>query len=109
MPNSTQSGDLVAISKNKGWDPNRIWDQEKGAYTESMEPWDHEREPFARNLGSVPGGMPGLDEPADATGGPTMSERLTWNVADVSREAKVSGKPKMTLSDPVAGDSTKDL
>ncbi len=97
---------LIQISKTQGWDSTRIWDQEKGAYVESIEPWDHPREPFDRTpMGNIPTGAPREDfgreaGSKDPTGGPTMSEKVTFEYPEVSREAKVSGKPKMSLSDP---------
>lgn len=91
---------LTEISKTQGWDATRIWNQETGAYEESVLPWDHAREPFARNLGEVPGGMPEVRGKTDPSGGPAMNEEVTWNRPDVSREARVSGKPKMSLSNP---------
>lgn len=94
---------LIQISKTQGWDATRIWDQEKGAYVESVEAWDHPREPFSKNLGEVPGGMPAVKGDKDPTGGATMSQETTWEYPDVGREARVSGKPKMTLSNPVEG------
>jgi hypothetical protein len=94
---------LIEISKTQGWDSTRIWDQEKGAYGESMIAWDHPREPFDKGLGEVPGGLPAVSGDKDPTGGPVMSEQITWNYPDVSRESKEEGKPKMTLSNPDPG------
>lgn len=92
---------LIEISKVQGWDSTKIWDQAKGAYGESILSWDHPREPFARNLGEVPGGLPAHDQAQDTSGGPTMTEQITFNHPDVSRESRVSGKPKLTLANPV--------
>jgi len=39
----------------------------------------------------------------DPTGGPVLSERVSWEYPDVSRERKENGKPKMTLSNPDPG------
>jgi len=104
------SRSLIQISATQGWDATRIWDQEKGEYVgEVLTAWDHPREPFDRGLGEVPGGLPGADQAADSTGGPVMNEQITWNYPDVGRESKEEGKPKMTLSDPAAGDTTRDL
>lgn len=100
---STSSRSLIEISKAQGWDSTKIWDQEKGAYTESVLPWDHAREVFARNLGEVPGGLPAHDQAKDTSGGPAMTEQIPFEYSDVSREARVSGSPKMTLANPTEG------
>ena len=98
--NST-SRSLIEISKTQGWDSTRIWDQEKGEYVgESLEPWDHPREPFDRSLGSVPGGVPATSGIKDPTGGPEMNEETTWNHPELGRESTQNGSPKLTLSDP---------
>lgn len=91
---------LIEISKTQGWDSTRIWDQDKGEYGESLLAWDHAREPFDKGLGEVPGGLPPLSGSSDTSGGPKLNEEVTFNHPDVSREAHVSGHPKMTLSNP---------
>lgn len=99
---------LIEISKTQGWDATRIWDQEKGAYGESLLSWDHPRDPFDRGLGQVPDSNP-LPETSgrkDPSEGPALTEETTFNHPDVSREARVSGSPKMTLSNPDPGDPT---
>lgn len=94
---------LIEISKTQGWDATRIWDQEKGAYGESMVAWDHAREPFDRGLGELPQDAPAHDQSNDVSGGPAMTESITFEYPDLSREAKVSGNPKMSLSPPDPG------
>lgn len=95
-----QGKSLRDISKEKGWDATRIWDQEKGQYVDSIEAWDHPRGVFDRSLGEVPDGVPAHDQKKDTSGGPKMAEKVTWEVADTSRERRENGHPKMSLSDP---------
>ena len=94
MPNSSQSEDLIAISKQKGWDPTKIWNQETGKYEDSIADWDHPREPFSRGLGDVPGGAPAVNSGGASIGArdprvpggsgdpsepSVLEERVTWN------------------------------
>jgi hypothetical protein len=101
---------LMAMDKMDGWpDPTKIYDLRNGT-TEDISGWDHARE--ANNdpgLGNIPTNDPpkeyyGRDANAiDPTGGPKMDEKILFNYPDVSREARVSGKPKRTLSNPDPG------
>ena len=94
---------LIEISKTQGWDPTRVWDQSTGTYGESIEAWDHPREPFDRGLGEVPGDLPAVRGSSDPTGGPAMTASTPFEYPEVNREDRVSGSPKMTLSDPDPG------
>ena len=94
------SRSLIEISKTQGWDPTRIWDQEKGAYaSDSQEEWHQAREPFDKGLGGVPGGVPPVSGDNDPSNGPVLTEKITFNYPDLSRESRENGNPKMTLTD----------
>jgi len=95
---------LTQISETQGWDSTKVWDQDKGAYTESILGWDHPREPFSPSMGEIPGGVPQAPA-ANTSAGPTMDEKVTFNVPDAGRESRENGKPKMTLSDPEPGNT----
>ncbi len=108
-PNSPTRS-LIAMNAMNGWpDPNKIYDPKTGE-SEDISLWDHAR--TAQDYEGLAGitGIPAGTAPApevrgskDPTGGPTLSEEMTWNHPDVSRETKENGKPKMTLSDPEPG------
>jgi len=100
-PNSPTRS-LVQNAFDRGWDPTKIWDQDKGAYVDSVLPWDRARETFDRNIQNqdlVPP-APAHDKTNDVSGGPKLSEHLTWEATDTSREAPENGRPKRSLSDP---------
>ena len=104
-----QSQDLIEIGRAQGWDGTKIVDFKTGT-TEDISGWDKPMFVWDKGLGNIPTNDPpktfyGTDPSAiDPTGGPKMSEEITFNHPDVSREARVSGKPKMTLSNPDPGD-----
>ncbi len=103
-PNS-DARSCVQNAVDRGWDPSKIWDQEKGAYTESIVPWDRARDIFDRNIQNqdlVPP-APAHDKTNDVSGGPTMDEKITFNYPEVSRESKENGRPKVTSSNPFPG------
>lgn len=108
MPNSTQSGDLIAISRLKGWEPQKIWDQEKQAYVEDISKWDRERQPFDRNLqnGELVPPAPAHDQSNEASGGPEMNEHLTWAVPSFAQEDKGDMKTSRKLANPNVGGRT---
>jgi hypothetical protein len=102
---------LLGINAMNGWpDPMKIVDVRTGK-SEDISLWDHAK--TAGTDGSWGDTVPTNDPPKeyygrdanaiDPTGGPTMKESITFNYPEVSREARVSGKPKRTLSDPDPG------
>ena len=103
-PNS-DSRSLMQNSIDRGWDPSKIWDQDKGKYTESIEPWDRARDVFDRNIQNRDGveNVVPHDQSNDVSGGPVMNQQTTFNVPDVRRESGENGRPKVSSSNPFPG------
>ena len=102
-PNS-DARSLVQNAVDRGWDPTKIWDQEKGAYADSILPWDRARDTFDRNIQNqdlVPP-PPAHDKSDEESGGPRLNEEVTWNAPDYGREAQ-NVHPKVSSSHAFPG------
>jgi len=99
---------LIDISRIKGWDPTKIegFTDAEGGDISNFDKASSSYRTQGNDLGQLNpppavSGKAGAD-PSEALG-PEYSERVTWNVPDVSRERKENGHPKMTLSPPDPG------
>lgn len=103
-PNS-DTRSLVQNAFDRGWDPTKIRNQETGNYEDSILPWDRARDTFDRNIQNRDGveGVVAQDQAKDTSGGPVLNEKVTWEVANVEREAHENGHPVTTKSNPFPG------